>query len=319
MGHPTEATIGSQNMAIHDLFSKRQRRARGEVPDVFSYAPIPHAFRVQVLHIWDEAFGNDSRYGNDKAMMFSGMRTLIAKEYGTYILSRHGQYATAEEDLRQFLLETQETEKVLDIIEVSFKAALGLTHRYHSYAEPRITAKEAVEDLNTRFREHGLGYRFEDEQLIKVDTEFTHKEMIQPALVVLGDKEFAGADEEFRKAHDHYLHNRIKESLAEASKAFESTMKTICRKRGWTLSGKETAKTLIEICAEKGLFPNFLLSHYSALIATLESGVPTIRNKLGGHGQGDQVVDVPPHFAAYQLHLTASAILFLVQSHKNLP
>jgi hypothetical protein len=36
-------------MAIFDLFSKRQRRARGEVPDVYQYETLPVEFRTQVL------------------------------------------------------------------------------------------------------------------------------------------------------------------------------------------------------------------------------------------------------------------------------
>lgn len=52
-------------------------------------------------------------------------------------------------------------------------------------------------------------------------------------------------------------------------------------------------------------------SHVSALRSLLESGVPTIRNKLGGHGQGEEIRHVSQHHASYALHLTASNILFL--------
>ena len=44
-----------------------------------------------------------------------------------------------------------------------------------------------------------------------------------------------------------------------------------------------------------------------------------MRNKLGGHGQGSQVVPVPPHYAVYVLHMTGSAIQFLIEAEKNLP
>jgi hypothetical protein len=53
-----------------------------------------------------------------------------------------------------------------------------------------------------------------------------------------------------------------------------------------------------------------------ALRSTLESGVPTARNKLGGHGQGTEVVEVPEHIVSYALHLTASAIVFLAEAEK---
>ena len=38
-------------MGIVDIFSKRQRRLRGELPDVYQYTDLPNAFRTQVVHI----------------------------------------------------------------------------------------------------------------------------------------------------------------------------------------------------------------------------------------------------------------------------
>jgi len=44
-------------MAVLDIFSKRQRRARGDVPDVLLGGPIPSAFRAQVIPIWRDVWG----------------------------------------------------------------------------------------------------------------------------------------------------------------------------------------------------------------------------------------------------------------------
>ena len=46
------------------------------------------------------------------------------------------------------------------------------------------------------------------------------------------------------------------------------------------------------------------------------TGVPTVRNKTSGHGQGATPADVPEHLARYVLHMTASNIVFLVESAK---
>jgi hypothetical protein len=46
--------------------------------------------------------------------------------------------------------------------------------------------------------------------------------------------------------------------------------------------------------------------------------VPTGRNKLSGHGQGSTPKDVPDHLAAYMLHMTASAIVFLAEAEAAL-
>jgi len=62
---------------------------------------------------------------------------------------------------------------------------------------------------------------------------------------------------------------------------------------------------------EKGLVPPIWAQHFSGLRGMLESGVPTARNRLGGHGQGTDIVDVPKHFVAFAIHQTAAAIVFL--------
>jgi len=38
-------------MPIFELFSKRQKKLKGEVPDVYQYKDIGQKFRVQVVHI----------------------------------------------------------------------------------------------------------------------------------------------------------------------------------------------------------------------------------------------------------------------------
>jgi hypothetical protein len=50
----------------------------------------------------------------------------------------------------------------------------------------------------------------------------------------------------------------------------------------------------------------------------LESGVPTARNRLGGHGQGAKPTSVPDHIVAYLLHMTASTIVFLIEADRAL-
>jgi hypothetical protein len=135
---------------------------------------------------------------------------------------------------------------------------------------------------------------------------------------LLTDENFEGANAEFLKAFEHYRHGKTKECLNECLKAFESTMKAICSKRKWVFKPTDTAKALIEVCFQNNLIPVLVQSHISGFRSTLESGIPTIRNKLAGHGQGATVIEVPPHYASYMLHLTATTIKFLVEAEKEL-
>jgi len=54
------------------------------------------------------------------------------------------------------------------------------------------------------------------------------------------------------------------------------------------------------------------------LRSVLES-VPTTRNKLSGHGQGTQQIQITEETAAFVIHSTAANILFLAEREKQLP
>ena len=136
---------------------------------------------------------------------------------------------------------------------------------------------------------------------------------------VLTNPIYKGANEEFLNAHAHYRKHRYKECLNDCLKAFESCLKTICQKRGWHYDVKnDTANKLIQIVFDNELIPVYLESHFSALKSTLVSGLPTVRNRAGGHGQGPEKIIVPEYLAAYALHLTASNILLLVKADEEL-
>lgn len=143
-------------------------------------------------------------------------------------------------------------------------------------------------------------------------------EAVKPTLAILREKIYRGANEEFLKAHEHYRHGRHKECLNEALKSFESVMKAICAKHKWTFDQNDTAKSLIDICLKNGLIPQYLQSQFSSLRSVLESGIPTVRNKLGGHGQGASITNVTEPMARYALNLTASNILFLAEHERDI-
>jgi hypothetical protein len=51
------AGIRNRCVSVFDIFSKRQKELRGELPDVYTYDQIPAQLRVQVVYIWGEALG----------------------------------------------------------------------------------------------------------------------------------------------------------------------------------------------------------------------------------------------------------------------
>jgi hypothetical protein len=310
-------------MSIVNVFSKRQKVLRKEVPDVYEYAQIPQALRVQIAHILRDLFGHRQQHDNNGCVWaFGEIEKLLCREYGLFRFPS-GQDAYDESaDMRviSFLVAEQNHERVLDVAEVSFRFLTELRKTGFEW-RTRVSQEDfdrAVFELNARFREHGIGYQYESGEIIRIDSQLIHAEVIKPALALLTAPEYAGANAEFLKAFENYRKGDTKGCLNECLKAFESTMKAICTKKKWAFKPNDTASALIDVCMKKALIPQMIQSHIGGVRASLESGIPTIRNRLSGHGQGAQVVDVPPYYASYMLHLTATTIQFLVESEKNL-
>ncbi len=222
-------------------------------------------------------------------------------------------------DLLNFLLQEKNVERVLDVIEMSFFRIDCFTRDYvylnDSFASDH--ADRAIEELNARFKEHGVGYRYTDGQIVRIDSEFVHSEVVLPALRILNRKQYAGARQEFLSAHKHYRKGETKEALNDCLKSLESVMKSICDKRKWAYGEGATASKLIGICFDNGLIPSFWQQQFGALRSLLETGVPTARNRLGGHGQGAAPKSVPGHVAGYVLHMTAAAVVFLAEAEAS--
>ncbi|MCK5542263.1 MAG: hypothetical protein KAI40_06190 [Desulfobacterales bacterium] len=300
-------------MTTSNLFSKKQKKLRGDSPDVYTYDNIPNALRVQIIHLWDDALGTRSEYDNILLPVQKVYRLIVGtlcREYGMFTLasSFRDESRDFRYELQAFFLGETDTEKLIDVIESSFRAIDRMTRKY-SYKETKNfdeIADEAIKELNKRFKEHAIGYKFEDGIITRIDSELIHSEVVKPALRVLSDNHFKEAQKEFITAHDHYQKENHKEALNESLKAFESTMKAICNKNGWEHDSKATSKDLIKICLDKTLIPLFWQPQIHALASMLENGMPT----------GTAYIIVPDHVVAYVLHMTASAIVFLGESDK---
>ena len=268
-------------MAVIDIFSKRQKRMRGELPDVYQYDNLPNPFRVQVVYILRDVLGvasDNSRMFDPTEEWFKQIHALLGRELGMFQLHEQGNNPQAI--VFNFLLRHTGVEEVLSVIEVSLQAAYALestNERLRSVPSAVQNLDEAVDELNARFLEHRIGYRFESGQMIRIDSEFLHQEVVKPALHLLKASHFAGAEKEFHKAHKHYRHQRFQESINESLKALESTLKVICKRKGWSFCERDPASKLIQTVFDQELIPNYLQSYFNGLRTTLADGVPTIR------------------------------------------
>ena len=305
-----------------NLFSKLQRKLRGEDWDVYRYYELPNELRVQIVQIWTATFSEQDRYfGQPRSDVYLQIAQVLRHENGVFQLPSEGSNPVDPlTEIANYFLQLEDVEKALDVVQVVFafmgeyKQELLIRARH---AET-YSASTAIDNLNFRFKEHGVGYQFDHPHIFQVDSEFIHSEIVKPALGLLNERYLSGAREEFLKAHEFYRRGESKDAIANCLKSFESTMKAICKKRKWECGSKPIAKTLIQTCFNNGLVPQIWQQQYSSLEKILKSGVPPARNDLGGHGQGGSVVTVPGYLVAYVMHMTASAIVFLAEADKGM-
>ena len=94
------------------------------------------------------------------------------------------------EELINFFLGEENPEKAIDVIALSFRVVDRLTRdwNYRRKDNSSKIADEAIRELISRFLEHGVGYQFEQGEVIRVDSQFVHSEVVKPALNLLGEK-----------------------------------------------------------------------------------------------------------------------------------
>ena len=318
-------------MPIYDTFAKRkQREENAGKPVIYRYDVLPEQFRVQVGRIWQGAIGRpESARNNHTAPWWQYIHDTLAQEMGLDSLVPMGVHRSFMPPCEQFLRKSKDVDQVLSIIEISFELIDTEVREivsqvfHHNRRETSRTMDiskfpdEAIQELNHRFQEHAIGYQYVGGQIVKADSQYLHSEVVEPAVSLLYDARFEGALQEFMNAHKHYREGNNKEAISAALNAFESTLKTICERRQWDYSPTDTASKLLGVLYANHLIPAAMQSNFTGLRTTLESGVPPIRNKYAGHGQGSEPVEVPDHLAAYTLHLTASNIVFLINSHNS--
>lgn len=274
---------------------------------------------MQIIHIWDDAIGPSVEGhfaigGHIKA--WDLIHNTLAREMGVFRLT-DGYEEFTENRCKNFLLNAS-TNEALDIVELAFRVIQKRSQIMNWQDIPAVSAEESIDELNHRFKEHGVGYQFEGGEIVRVDSQYVHANVVKPAISLLNTAGFYGASDEFLRAHEHYRKDRYLEAMSDALKAFESTMKSICDGNGWNYPSGATAKVLIKTVLDNGLVPKYMETHLAGLRNTLEAGLPTVRNKNSGHGQGMLAKKVPDYFAAYALHLAAANIVFLVEAHETL-
>lgn len=299
---------------FYEFFSQRQRGE--DVPDVLQYDDLPVEFRNQFMYILSDVCNS----ANDELAMFLAKQYCREKGFrklGRYVIHDSN---TAFQALEEYV-EKSTDDELLDLIDFICSTLNWLISsqnftRYLLYETPNVI-RHAFVELNGRFKQHNLGYEVTKGQLMRIDNQTVHAQYVKPALQLLCDEEFAGAEEEYRNAFEARRAGNNKDAILNAGKCFESVMKTICEKK-YNIDAKNlAAKNLLDTLKDNCFFPEYMNNHLNKVIETLKSGAPTVRNKVAGHGQGSEITEAPDYLVDYVLGLVAVNTVLLVKLYKE--
>jgi hypothetical protein len=308
---------------IFKTFAQRKRmQSRSAEEDVYVYDKAPAHLRHQISMTFSEAIGrydepslysvNELPNAND---IWRDIDRICRKEIQSYLS------CVQERDLRErfstFLKSALEMDDFLSGVELACCALSAIASKHDNLKGRGALQKAAlaIEEINARFIQHGVGFQFENKEIIRIDSKLVHAEIIKPALSLLTEPVFEKANADFMAAHRHYRALEYKAAVTAANRAFESMLKAICELENWQYANGDRASELITKVRNEGLFTHDFDKSFDAYIAMLKAGLPTIRNNAGGHGEGPETPPVTAEIARFAINMAASNILLLGETY----
>ena len=198
-------------------------------------------------------------------------------------------------------MKVDDVDDFLSAVEIGCLALTAYVNKNFQARGAVQDAENALREINQRFEQHGVGYQFESNHIIRVDSKIAHAEIVKPALQLLTAPMFTKANKEFHSSHRHYRAGAYKDCVTAANRAFESALKAICDTEGWPYDRGDRASELVTKVTNNGLFTHDFDKSFSAYVAMLKTGLPSVRNDAGGHGEGIAAAAVTAQIARFAL------------------
>lgn len=313
------------------VFSKRERERRGEITDYYIYDDVPTPCRVKLVYFTNELARSLSAHLRSHSWSGTSFTDILESFYDTlrYELCKTHGWAdlahTKERDSTKAIpgfLRGCGVEELMDFVEVLlfvYERQWADCQRQHYLDPDEVPPPEAAQDqLNAILKEHAIGYEAVEGQIVRVDSDFIHREAIREAITLLKAHGFEGPLKEFKNAITERDKGEPRQAIAEANNAFESTMKAVLDKTKVNYNrDKDSASALIQHLIRAGVLSPSLQNFAEHVAGVLRAGLPTLRNRQGGHGQGLDPVSVEPSYVNLAVHLAGTFIVFLIRRYEE--
>src|SRR3989338_863921 len=276
-------------------FSKRHDRALRERK---LRPSLPKRLRRRVWHILSEFNYSyyyqpdpNDRWNTETTALVELPRKLL-KLYGTEGLEAYVDDERKPVDLEGFVVGAYPSQ-VFDCVEMFFQELQG-------------QRSELQSEINQAFQEENCPWVFCDGYFLQINSQFLQEQVLSRAHELMAVAGFEGALQEFIDARNDLVTEDFKGAIHNAAKAFESTLKTIeSRQDG-------NAKELVNGLKETKFYTSFPDQLVPSFGDNVLMTLPFIRNQIGGHGQGTDIIAVPRSLAQMSVNLAGTFIVFLV-------
>ncbi len=248
---------------------------------------------------------------------YSDIASRLFGKYGQLKIKENSQYRNSgiSPEVLMEHLELCTNDEFLDFIEIAII--------YIDYNK----LNTCVTQVNEIFREEGLSYVLTPytesqekdpetgiskverhyPQIILVDNQLTHKEIIVPTLNLLTNPALSVVNQELLEAFHHIRDRKYADAITRAASSLESMFKVIFKREKMPLPKNAALGNLVTDFVNQQKLPKYYENSFLA--------VSKIRNEISSsHGKEGQLID-PPSFseAEHVVHLVASNIMFLAR------
>jgi hypothetical protein len=161
-------------------------------------------------------------------------------------------------------------------------------------------------DFNSISEEEGCDWRLTDGQFFQVNSEFLALQVIARSYELMKAEGYEGALDEFNEARNDLASGDFKGAIQNACKSFESTLKIILERQ------TGNASNLIRGLFEAGIYSDLPEEVGRAFGDSVLMALPFLRNRLGGHGQGQEKLEFSRSYAELAVNLAGSFIHFSI-------
>lgn len=284
-------------------------------PIVYQTATLPLPFRIKLAYALTDGIGDqyEAMWDHVRGKLFrqKGLETLVNRDSPMEDCIGYIRWEDSDVAITLDLIET-----CCDIIDSEDYRTMLPQHKDRRGI--RVDSDQVLRYINNAFRRHGVGYQFENGELMPYPSPLLHEEVVIPAIRLMNDSGFEGAIGEFMRAFGHHREGDNHAAMVEANNAFESVVKTICQRRGVQLAGNERPDQLINAILGV-VIPRHLANGLTGLRSTMQA-LPTLRSNTpgAGHGAGPSSIPVTDHATVYALHMAAANVVFLIEAYREL-